>query len=276
VADLPLRPPALLGKATATLDLLTKGRVEVGLGARSFRDPLVSMGGAKLSDKDTLAALEEAIQVMHLMWSGERSARFEGKFYQLGGLHPGPTAVRHIGIWLAANDPQTLALIGRVADGWIIDDYPTAQPSELAQLNKYIDDAADAAGRKPSEIQRIWNIKGNISTQENSTLFQGSVKEWAESLADLALNVGIDTFLLVEGEDAEDQLRKFALEVVPHARELVELAPGVISGLARARQGANASGMTPAEEETDEVDWVDATSMESFPASDPPGSKSTA
>jgi hypothetical protein len=80
----------------------------------------------------------------------------------------------------------------------------------------------------------------------------------------------------MEGDNAEEQLRKFALEVAPRTRELVEQAPGgaVFYGLCRAYEGAGASGATLAEEETDNVDLVDETSMGSFPASDPPASNS--
>jgi hypothetical protein len=88
--------------------------------------------------------------------------------------------------------------------------------------------------------------------------------------------VGIDTFILAESENAEEQLELFAREVIPLTRELAELAPGASPafGLAHAYQGAAASGATPAEEESHEVDIVDETVMESFPASDPPASNS--
>jgi alkanesulfonate monooxygenase SsuD/methylene tetrahydromethanopterin reductase-like flavin-dependent oxidoreductase (luciferase family) len=267
LVDWSLRSPALIAKAAASLDLLTRGRVELGLGAAR-------------ADAATLAALEEAIQVIRLQWSSEPAVRFDGKVYSMAGVQPGPAPTHPIGIWLAANQPDAMALAGRLGDGWIADPYPTVQPDGLAQLGKHLDDAATAAGREPGDIRRIWPITGTIRDVESDTLFQGSAKQWAASLAQLAVEVGIDTFVLMEGEEdaAEAQLRAFALEVVPQIRELLEVAPGVAasSGLSRAYQGANASGVTPAEEETDDVDWVDETSMESFPASDPPASASVA
>ena len=278
VANLPLRPPAMLAKAAATLDLLTEGRVELGLGAGSFWGPITAMGGPHRTGGEAVAALEEAIHVMRLMWSGERSVRFDGQFYQLAGVHPGPAPSHPISIWLGVNKPRALELTGRLADGWIPAMFPTLQPSDLVPMSERVDEAARAAGRDPADIQRIWNISGTIRNRDTGKLFDGTARAWAETLADLAVNVGIDTFLLVEGENAEDQLRRFALEVVPYTRELVTGIPGVVpaDGLAFAYQGAQASGATPLEEKICDIDIVDEASMESFPASDPPASNTVA
>jgi alkanesulfonate monooxygenase SsuD/methylene tetrahydromethanopterin reductase-like flavin-dependent oxidoreductase (luciferase family) len=280
--DLPLRPPAALAKAAASLDLLTNGRVELDLGARAFLDAQTAMGNERDREKEALAALEEAIYLMRLLWSGERPLHFEGNFFAISDEEAALAPARRINIWLDVNEPQDLMLTGRIADGWIADDVPRLQPDELANLSRHIDDGMMMAGRKTTDLQRIWRISGTIADEESDLPFNGTAKQWAERLADLALNVGIDTFLLMEGkegkkgEDVEAQLEKFAREVVPLAQELVELAPGVTieSGISRAVQGAAASGPTRSEEETDNVDWVDETSMESFPASDPPASSS--
>jgi hypothetical protein len=228
------------------------------------------MGGKKPSGKEALDALEEAIQAMRQMWSGEQLTSVGGKSNEQSGS----SSVHSIGIWLTAIEPETLELAARLADGCILASHLVIQPGELAILTRQIDDAAMLAGREASEIQRILNISGTISNEDSDVPFQGSAKQWAESLAKFALDVDIDTFLFMEGEKAEEQLQKFCNEVVPYTRDIMAHAPGVTTGLSRAYQGAAASGATPAEEETDDVDWVDETSMESFPASDPPASSS--
>ena len=91
VANLPLRPPAVLAKHAATLDLLSGGRFELGLGAGGFREAVAAMGGPERTPGESVDALTEAIEVIRLAWSDERSARFDGEHYRLAGYHPGPS-----------------------------------------------------------------------------------------------------------------------------------------------------------------------------------------
>ena len=70
VANLPLRPPAMMAKAAASLDVLSGGRFELGLGAGNFWDAIEAYGGPRREPRDALAALEEAILLIRLLWSG--------------------------------------------------------------------------------------------------------------------------------------------------------------------------------------------------------------
>jgi alkanesulfonate monooxygenase SsuD/methylene tetrahydromethanopterin reductase-like flavin-dependent oxidoreductase (luciferase family) len=90
VASLPLRPPAVLAKAAASLDVLTQGRVEIGLGAGAFWEAIEAMGGPRRSPGEAVRSVEEAIEVMRLVWSEERSLHFDGEIYKLAGMRPGP------------------------------------------------------------------------------------------------------------------------------------------------------------------------------------------
>src|SRR3954471_22509541 len=118
VVNLPLRPPAVLAKAAASLDLLSGGRVELGLGAGAFWPAIGAMGGPVRNRGESVDALIDAIAVIRAMWSGERSVRAGGDHYRIDGVHPGPAPVHPIGIWLGAYGPRMMRVTGRLAHGW--------------------------------------------------------------------------------------------------------------------------------------------------------------
>ena len=208
VANLPLRPPAVLAKAVASLDVISGGRTELGLGAGGFWQAIGAMGGPIRDPGDSISALEEAIQVTRLIWSGNRGLRFNGNFYSLNGVNSGPRPAHKVEIWLGVYKPRGLALTGRLADGWLPSNLP---PPVLADGHARIDEAAAKAGRQPSEIRRLYNIGGQIT--------EGALTE-------LALEHGMDTFILWFEGDVESQLRQFAAEVAPAVRRNVARARG--------------------------------------------------
>jgi alkanesulfonate monooxygenase SsuD/methylene tetrahydromethanopterin reductase-like flavin-dependent oxidoreductase (luciferase family) len=223
VANLPLRPPAVMAKAAASLDVLSGGRFELGLGAGGFWDAVVAYGGPRREPREALAALTEAIEVVRLIWSGERNLRFEGAHYRLAGAHSGPVPVHRIGIWLGVYGPRALRLLGRVADGWV----PSLRSDDLGHLTDAaarIDEAALQAGRDPAEIRRVINIGGQITDGASSGLMHGPVDQVVDELTDLAVGYGFDTFLF--GGEGQNQLARFAEEVVPAVRAQVAAERG--------------------------------------------------
>lgn len=215
VANLPLRPPAMLAKTAATIDLLSGGRFELGLGAGAFWDAIEAFGGRRRAPREALAALEEAITVIRKVWSGERNLRFSGEHYHLAGAKSGPTPAHPIGIWVGAYGPRALALTARAADGWV----PSFRGDRagLTRMARRLDEAAAEAGREPSEIRRILNVGGEITDGRSEGFFRGPVDRWADELAELAETDGFDTFLL--WAEGEGQLERFAEEVVPATRD---------------------------------------------------------
>lgn len=217
VANLPLRPPAVMAKAAASIDQLSGGRFELGLGAGGFWDAIEAYGGEKRTPGDSLSALEEAIEVIRKMWSGERGLRFEGEHYHLRGAHSGPVPAHPIGIWLGVTGPRALKLAGRVADGWVPSFRGNVQ--KIGDMSARLDEAAAEAGRDPASIRRILNVNGEITGGESSGPLHGPVNQWADQLTEFAVDHGFDTFVL--WAEGEDQLSRFAGEVAPAVREQV-------------------------------------------------------
>jgi alkanesulfonate monooxygenase SsuD/methylene tetrahydromethanopterin reductase-like flavin-dependent oxidoreductase (luciferase family) len=216
VADLPLRPPAVLAKAAASLDVLTGGRVELGLGAGGFWDAIEAMGGPRRTPGEAVEATEEAIDVVRLVWSGQRGVHYDGRHYQLKGLHTGPAPAHDMGIWVGAAGPRMLDLIGRKADGWV-PSAPWAPPETLPDYLRRIDEAAARAGRDPSSIRRIYNLMGSIE-RSTGERFQGPVSYWVDELTAVA-HTGMDTFIFwPAGDDPVGQVETFASDVVPSVR----------------------------------------------------------
>jgi alkanesulfonate monooxygenase SsuD/methylene tetrahydromethanopterin reductase-like flavin-dependent oxidoreductase (luciferase family) len=217
VANLPLRPPAVLAKAAASLDVLSGGRFELGLGAGSFWEAIEAYGGPRRGPGASYTALAEAITVIRKVWSGERNLRFEGRHYRLAGAHSGPVPAHPIGIWLGVYGPRALRLAGRVADGWVPSFRGELQP--LLDMGDRLDAGAAEAGRDPGEIRRILNVRGVLTDGRSEGALHGPVAQWVDELTALVVGHGFDTFVL--WADDPGQLSRFAGELVPAVRAQV-------------------------------------------------------
>jgi alkanesulfonate monooxygenase SsuD/methylene tetrahydromethanopterin reductase-like flavin-dependent oxidoreductase (luciferase family) len=211
VANLPLRQPVVLARSVATLDILSGGRVELGLGAGAFWDAIAAIGGPRLTPGESVDALGEAIEVIRAVWdAGGGAIRHEGRHYRVVGAHRGPAPRHRVELWLGAYKPRMLALTGARADGWL-PSMGYAEPDELPAMNDAIDRAAVDAGRAPVEIRRLYNLNGSFGG--GGGFLRGAPEEWVEQLAGLTAQAGISTFLLAA--DDEETMRRFATEVVP-------------------------------------------------------------
>jgi alkanesulfonate monooxygenase SsuD/methylene tetrahydromethanopterin reductase-like flavin-dependent oxidoreductase (luciferase family) len=217
VANLPLRLPVVLARSVASLDILSRGRVDLGLGAGAFWDAIEAVGGKRRTPGESVDALSEAIDVIRAFWAaGDEPISYHGEHYPVTGAKPGPAPAHRVEIWLGAYKPRMLRLTGSKADGWL-PSLGGAPPDALGPMNEAIDAAAEEAGRSPSEIRRLYNISGTFGS--GSGFLQGAPAEWARQLAQLNHDHGTSTFIL-STDDAAD-LQCFAADVAPSVRELV-------------------------------------------------------
>lgn len=231
VANLALRPPALLGKAAATLDLLTGGRVELGLGTGAFWDAIVSYGAARRRPGEAVTALAEAIPLMRLLWQpfipGEK-INFAGQYAHLHDAEPGPAPAHPIPIWVGALGPRLLNVTGRLADGWIISS-PRYPAETLAPMHDKIDAGAREAGRDPAAIRRWYNVVGEIvppgqhaTTTARPGVTVGDVGDWVAEIMRYYREFRMDTFVFrTTTQENAEQARLFAEEVVPAVKRAI-------------------------------------------------------
>jgi alkanesulfonate monooxygenase SsuD/methylene tetrahydromethanopterin reductase-like flavin-dependent oxidoreductase (luciferase family) len=224
VLNTPLRLPAVTARSAASLDLLSGGRFELGVGSGAFWDAVEAMGGRRLTPGQAVDALGQAIDIIRGVWadSDRTPLRAGGEFYSVNGAKRGPAPAHDMPIWIGAYKPRMLRLTGHKADGWL-PSLGYLQPGDLAAGNARIDEAAVAAGRDPREIRRLLNISGRFSPASAGRL-SGPVSQWIDELLPFVLEDGIGTLIL--GSDDPATLQRFAEEVIPALREAVDSERG--------------------------------------------------
>jgi alkanesulfonate monooxygenase SsuD/methylene tetrahydromethanopterin reductase-like flavin-dependent oxidoreductase (luciferase family)/FAD/FMN-containing dehydrogenase len=225
VLNTPLRLPAVTARSAASLDLLSGGRFELGVGSGAFWDAVEAMGGRRLTPGQAVDALGEAIDIIRGIWadSDRTPLRVGGEFYRVTGAKRGPAPAHDMPIWIGAYKPRMLRLTGRTGDGWL-PSLGYLQPGDLAAGNTIIDEAAVAAGRDPREIRRLLNISGQFSPASSGRL-AGPVSQWVDELLPYLLEDGVGTLIL--GSDDPATLQRFAEEVAPALRVAVDSERGV-------------------------------------------------
>jgi len=207
-------------------------------GKLAAEDPL-----RRLTAGQGVDALEEAIDVIRSLWNvrDPGPASFDGRFYQLIEAARGPAPVHDVGLWVGAFKPRMLNLVGRKADGW----WPTLvaiQRDGLIAGNAAIDAAALEAGRQPTEIRRLLNVRGAFSASGRGDI-NGPPSQWVDELAQLSLEVGVSTFILAT--DDPHAIETFAAEVAPAVREVVEAERSRRSGDGTSGRGTETHPTVP-------------------------------
>ena len=216
VANLPLRPPTMLAKAAVSLDLMSGGRFELGIGAGSFGDAVAGMGGPRRTSREAVDALEEAIPLIRAaldVGPEKRVVRGPGPHYPVPGYPAGPPPAHRVEIWVGAYRPRGLRLIGRLADGWV-PSYGHMNPVAFRVASATIDDAARTAGRDPLAIRRIYNFGDDALV--------GTVDSRVDTLTEWAIDLGADTFVYWPPDSTTTEIERFAAEIAPAVRHAVE------------------------------------------------------
>ncbi|MFD6095285.1 LLM class flavin-dependent oxidoreductase [Nocardiopsis flavescens] len=221
VLNLPLRGPAMIARQAASLDLLSNGRFELGLGAGAFWDGIAAMGGPRLTPGQSVDALSEALDIIRAVWDTDArgGVRLDGVHHAVSGMKRGPAPAHDISIDLGAYKPRMLRLTGAKADGWL----PSLGYLDVADMraaNRVIDEAAREAGRDPRQVRRMLNLTGGALLPAGRGFLQGPAEQWVDDLLPLVLEHGFSTFILAA--DDPRTIQGFGAEVAPALREAVE------------------------------------------------------
>ena len=152
VTGITYRPPALLATEAVTVDHVSNGRLEIGLGAAWNRREHRALGYDFPSIGERLRRLEEAIGVMKLLMTTD-GATFDGRYYRIenASYHPRPVQQPHPPIWIGGSGERvTIPMAGRHADAW----HAQGPVSSYPRKQRILDEAADRAGRDPRDILR--------------------------------------------------------------------------------------------------------------------------
>jgi alkanesulfonate monooxygenase SsuD/methylene tetrahydromethanopterin reductase-like flavin-dependent oxidoreductase (luciferase family) len=228
VTNLPSRPAPVLARTVTSLSALSGGRVILGVGAGGMWDMITRQGVPRLSPGAAVRAMAEAITLVRALSGGGEPVTFEGEFYQVDGL--APAAAPAPPVWTGSVGPASLAVTGRLADGWVPprgSDWLSAVYRESRPL---VDEAATAAGRDPADVIDVYNFGGRITPEalpatrdEAGRWVGGSVRQWVDELTGAVLEHGAAGFIYRGTDDtpAETAVARFAREIVPAVRAAV-------------------------------------------------------
>jgi alkanesulfonate monooxygenase SsuD/methylene tetrahydromethanopterin reductase-like flavin-dependent oxidoreductase (luciferase family) len=184
------RHPAVLAKMAATVDHLSGGRLEMGLGAGGDAAVDRALGLPLPAAPERIARLAEACTVLRLLWTAP-STDHPGPFYPLAGAESDPKPVQRPGppLWLgSAGERLGLRVVAEHADVWVTAQLPGVEPDEVARLSAVLDRHCAAAGRDPATLRRAIQL---FHTGRDATLraAQGYVRA---GMTDLILMGGGD------------------------------------------------------------------------------------
>jgi alkanesulfonate monooxygenase SsuD/methylene tetrahydromethanopterin reductase-like flavin-dependent oxidoreductase (luciferase family) len=219
VANLPLRPAPMLAKAAASIDRLSNGRFELGVGTGRAWPQIERMGGPVWTPGQAIGAMSETIDTLRGAWGFEPGNEV--------GSTPGLSPAHRIGIWVGGRGPRMLDLIGRKADGWIAPVSTGYETKPAAQ--ERIDASAIDGGRRPGAVGRMIQPVGAVTETPLTTSrprsgpgnrpIRTTPEHWARFIAEFAAEERFNAFNFVLESETVDQVVRFGTEVVPAAKE---------------------------------------------------------
>lgn len=162
---LPLYPAALAVKLATTLDRVSNGRFDFGVGVGGEHPPEFVAAGVEVTERGARA--DEALELMRQLWRGG-AVQFPGRFTTVPGLtlDPGPVQTGGPPVWLGGRRPAAIRRAGRFADVWMPYMY---SPEQLAASLDEVRIAAEAAGRAPDAVRGAVFCWGGVDADADAS-----------------------------------------------------------------------------------------------------------
>jgi F420-dependent oxidoreductase-like protein len=178
VTGVTYRHPGLLAKIVTTLDILSGGRAQLGIGAAWYEREHKALGVAFPPVSERFERLEEALQICHQMWSDDDDGPFEGRHYHLAETICSPRPIQQPGPRIlvgGSGERKTLRLVARYANACNLF---APDPAVVAHKLEVLARHCDAEGRDPDTIQKT--ILGFADPLSDVDAFLSSMQEYAE------------------------------------------------------------------------------------------------
>jgi F420-dependent oxidoreductase-like protein len=172
------RNPALLAKITASIDVMSGGRLDWGIGAGWYEQEYRAYGYEFPSAADRIRGMRETVEIVKAMWS-EPSATYEGRIYSVSGAQcdPKPLQTPHPPIWIGGGGEQlTLRVVARHADRSNFG----GKPDEFAHKCEVLKDHCKAVGRDYDEITKTWSPDLFVRETEAELAEADPQSQWGE------------------------------------------------------------------------------------------------
>jgi alkanesulfonate monooxygenase SsuD/methylene tetrahydromethanopterin reductase-like flavin-dependent oxidoreductase (luciferase family) len=217
VLGMPYRHPAVTAKLAETLQRLSGGRLVLGIGGGGSNEEFGSFGLPIRSAKEKVDAFEEGVEIIRRLWSGG-PVTFEGKHHSVHDAVISPVPDRPIPMWFGSYGPRSLALTGRLAQGWI-PSYRFAPPDRWPAMRDRVRRAAEAAERDPEALDYAYNVGVRVDerAEQRPGMIAGEPSRVVDQLREL-IDMGVTFPVLWAAGEGFEQRERLAADVLPALR----------------------------------------------------------
>ncbi|GAA4637504.1 LLM class flavin-dependent oxidoreductase [Actinoallomurus vinaceus] len=211
-----LRQPLLAAHTIATLDLVSEGRLTLGLGAGfPYPQTEAEFTAAGVPFTERLGRLLETVRLWRSLWSADRPDAFEGRYWRFDGLAglPAPSRPGGPALWLAGAGPRAVDRVGRLFDGWL--PY-LPEPEEYGRQRAEIEEVATAAGRDPATVTPALYV--TVLPQDDPARARAGLESYVRAYYGASLDdmSRLQAFVAGTPEQCAERLAAYAVAGVRH------------------------------------------------------------